>query len=63
MFVLVWFLFPETKGKTLEEIAEIFDGKPLESTQNIKILDEVNEYEGDRKEGIAKAEASEFRNI
>jgi MFS family permease len=25
--VLIWFLFPETKGHTLEEIAEIFEGK------------------------------------
>lgn len=23
---LVWFFFPETKGKGLEEVAEIFDG-------------------------------------
>lgn len=26
-FVVVWFLFPETKGRTLEEIAIIFDGE------------------------------------
>lgn len=25
-FTLVWFFFPETKGKGLEEVAEIFDG-------------------------------------
>jgi hypothetical protein len=24
--VLIWFLFPETAGRTLEEIAEVFDG-------------------------------------
>jgi MFS family permease len=27
LFAMVWFLFPETKGHTLEEIAEVFDGK------------------------------------
>ena len=25
-FTLVWFFFPETRGKALEEVAEIFDG-------------------------------------
>jgi MFS family permease len=63
-FILVWFLFPETKGRTLEEIAEIFDGKPLESTQTpLKVDHDLDQFEGDRKEAIAKAEASEFRNI
>ncbi|TDZ24460.1 Lactose permease [Colletotrichum orbiculare MAFF 240422] len=27
VLVLVWLLFPETKGRTLEQIAEVFDGK------------------------------------
>jgi MFS family permease len=27
-FVAVWFLFPETKGKSLEEIASIFEPSP-----------------------------------
>ncbi|KAI5928353.1 general substrate transporter [Camillea tinctor] len=27
LLVIVWFLFPETKGYTLEEIAEVFEGK------------------------------------
>ncbi|CAI7598988.1 unnamed protein product [Penicillium pancosmium] len=26
-FVLIWFLFPETKGRTLEEIAEVFEDR------------------------------------
>jgi MFS family permease len=26
LFVTIWFLFPETKNRSLEEIAEIFDG-------------------------------------
>jgi len=28
-FVLVWFLFPEADGRTLDEIAEVFDGKKI----------------------------------
>ncbi|KAK2017533.1 lactose permease [Colletotrichum eremochloae] len=27
LFFLIWLLFPETKGRTLEQIAEVFDGK------------------------------------
>jgi MFS family permease len=27
LFVIVWFLFPETRGHTLEEMREIFEGK------------------------------------
>ena len=27
LLVIIWFLFPETKGHTLEEIREIFEGK------------------------------------
>ena len=32
--VIIWFLFPETKGRTLEEIAEVFDGPA--QTQEIR---------------------------
>lgn len=27
--VVVWLTFPETRGHSLEEIAEVFDGKPI----------------------------------
>lgn len=27
--VIIWFIFPETKGRTLEQMAEIFEGKGL----------------------------------
>ncbi|RBR26006.1 uncharacterized protein FIESC28_01279 [Fusarium coffeatum] len=28
LFVVIWYLFPGTKGHTLEEIKEVFEGKP-----------------------------------
>lgn len=28
-FGLIWFIFPETKGRTLEQITELFDGKQI----------------------------------
>ena len=33
MLVAQYFLFPETKGRTLEEIKEVFDGEALHTTQ------------------------------
>lgn len=52
--MLVYFLFPETKGRTLEEIAEIFDGKPLTSTAG---LDEKKDREDEVLEDEEKMEA------
>ncbi|KAI7653258.1 general substrate transporter [Hortaea werneckii] len=31
--VVVWFTFPETRGHSLEEIAEVFDGQPIPDTE------------------------------
>ena len=31
MIPTIWFLFPETKGRTLEEIAQVFDGVAAET--------------------------------
>lgn len=36
LFVIIFFMFPETKGHTLEEIAQIFDGKRPDSTEELK---------------------------
>ncbi|WVQ84192.1 hypothetical protein IAT38_006343 [Cryptococcus sp. DSM 104549] len=46
---LQYFLFPETKGRTLEEIREIFEKEPLEST-NRAIRDGVIDEETKKEE-------------
>lgn len=41
MVPTIWFLFPETKGRTLEEIAVVFDGpdaNPLMSDADVGVL-------------------------
>ncbi|KAF4487531.1 High-affinity glucose transporter [Colletotrichum fructicola Nara gc5] len=35
IFVVIWWLFPETKGKTLEEIDSIFDGSAAKSSLQV----------------------------
>lgn len=35
IFVVIWWLFPETKGKTLEEIDSIFEGSTAESLKQV----------------------------
>lgn len=47
---LIWFLFPETKGHTLEEIREVFEGKPEGKEKDIEGAD-VDEV---TKEGRVK---------
>jgi len=58
-FVLVWFLFPETNGRTLEEIAEVFDGKKIP----IGKLDEERDEEdlGDKQAEIMREVREEVR--
>jgi Sugar (and other) transporter len=48
-FVPIFFLFPETKGYTLEEIAEVFDGNAADKLgpDDVKV-DEQNAAEGDK---------------
>jgi hypothetical protein len=33
-FIVVYFVYPETKGYSLEEIALIFDGEPAEHNED-----------------------------
>ncbi|KAK7425883.1 hypothetical protein QQZ08_007597 [Neonectria magnoliae] len=49
---LVWFLFPETKGHTLEEIAEVFEGKQRRIDE--EKLDEGKANDGDDELGGSK---------
>jgi MFS family permease len=51
LFVLIWFLFPETKGHTLEEIREVFEGK-----REVGHAKTVNGELGDDEEGEPKNE-------
>ncbi|KAF9765838.1 hypothetical protein IL306_001805 [Fusarium sp. DS 682] len=37
LFVIIWFLFPETKGHTLEEIREVFEGKLNDQDELAKV--------------------------
>ncbi|PSN67618.1 general substrate transporter [Corynespora cassiicola Philippines] len=43
-FIAVWFLFPETKGKSLEEVAKVFDkdgdGRLIDAAKVEAVLDE-----------------------
>ncbi|KZL84786.1 lactose permease [Colletotrichum incanum] len=45
LFGMIWFLFPETKGHTLEEIREVFEGK----TANKMVDVEGGDHEEDKK--------------
>lgn len=51
MFCVIWFLFPETKGHTLEEIREVFEGKSEKVGKEVEADDEVDES---KKEGRSK---------
>lgn len=43
LFAAIWFLFPETKGKSLEEIAKVFDKSPNQDQRDLeKIKDDVS---------------------
>lgn len=39
-FIITYFLFPETKGYSLEEIAQIFDGEDAVNVQSLREADE-----------------------
>ncbi|KAJ4171860.1 hypothetical protein NW754_007455 [Fusarium falciforme] len=50
LIVVIWFLFPETKGHTLEEIQEVFEGKSNGALHAGKLADiEGGDLEKDNK--------------
>ncbi|KAF6808286.1 lactose permease [Colletotrichum sojae] len=51
MFCVIWFLFPETKGHTLEEIREVFEGKSEKVGKEVEADEDVDET---KKEARAK---------
>lgn len=61
LLVLVWFLFPETKGHSLEEIREVFEGKQDPETKLAQVelgsrKDETGEDVGDKHDkGVPEA--------
>lgn len=60
-FTLIWIFFPETKGHTLEEIAEIFDGKgnsTAEDRGHLQVLERSDEKgQVEVNEGMRKSSA------
>ncbi|EEU42511.1 uncharacterized protein NECHADRAFT_40128 [Fusarium vanettenii 77-13-4] len=54
LWVVIWFLFPETKGHTLEEIREVFEGKQNDHDRLAKVESGVDEEESREKDGRAK---------
>lgn len=53
LFVIIWFLFPETKGHTLEEIREVFEGP------RAAVLDKVAAAEAGHYEAAGEAKKEE----
>ncbi|KAH7260984.1 general substrate transporter [Fusarium redolens] len=54
LFIIIWFLFPETKGHTLEEIREVFEGKLDDQDKLAKVESAIGEENTGQKGGNAK---------
>ncbi|KAH6706411.1 lactose permease [Leptodontidium sp. MPI-SDFR-AT-0119] len=56
-FAIVWLVYPETKGPSLEEIAEIFDGPGGSGVLNEKVdVEHAEIVGGEKREGVHSVE-------
>lgn len=57
LFILIWFLFPETKGHTLEEIREVFEG-PIGTDRSVNDLEEKQVRSRDGSKAVNEVEVA-----
>ncbi|KAL1944200.1 hypothetical protein VTO73DRAFT_3385 [Trametes versicolor] len=56
--VFVWFLFPETSNRTLEELAFLFEGDKIREEQQKRIEEEVHENRAPVSDGASDKESA-----
>lgn len=56
LFVIIWFLFPETKGHSLEEIREVFEGKASVKVLDTEAVNDADEAKDDKKNQVKRVE-------
>ncbi|KAI0832893.1 hexose transporter [Trametes gibbosa] len=56
--VFVWFLFPETSNRTLEELAFLFEGDKIREEQQKRIEEEVHENKAHIPDGASDKESA-----
>jgi hypothetical protein len=59
MIPTIYFLFPETKGRTLEEIAKVFDGEAAETEVYRQASIDLNEKERAEEKGVVNIDHTE----
>ena len=59
MIPTIYFLFPETKGRTLEEIAKVFDGEAAETEVFRQASIALDEKERAEEKGIVNIDHTE----
>ena len=59
MIPTIYFLFPETKGRTLEEIAKVFDGEAAETQVFRQASLDLDEKERIGEKGVVNIDHTE----